>query len=67
MMKDFEEFKQGKQFGAQLWQQFWEGEFEKSLAMTTKRAGEVQEDYDQIFRNEMYVTELLMNIMAYYE
>lgn len=67
MMKDFEEFTQGKTLDAQLWGQFWEGEFQKSLAVTTKRAGEVQEDYNQIFRNEMYVTELLMNIMSYYE
>jgi len=65
LLKDFEQYR--NDLTVESWTKFCQEQFDKSLPITNKRAAEGNEDFDEIFRNEFYVSEILMNIMTYYD
>ena len=65
LLKDYEQYR--NDLTVESWKKFWQEQFDKSLPITNKRAAEGNEDFDEIFRNEFYVSEILMNIMTYYD
>lgn len=48
------------------WNEFWHRMVYHSIETIAKRATEAKEDYVLIYRNEVYLAEVLMNIMTMY-
>jgi len=46
------------------WPDFWQRMFFESMEATGRRSGE--QDFRKIFTNDVYVVEILMNLMFYY-
>ena len=46
------------------WLQFWKRMFFESMEATSHRNG--NQDFHRIFSNDVYVVEILMNLMLYY-
>lgn len=67
MVKDFEDHVKDDELTPKMWQQFWTDQFEKSLTITTKRLEDGGfEDHEEVFGNELFTAELMMNIMTHY-
>ena len=65
-MADFKEMINREPLKPESWAKFWEETFEKSLAVTKKRIADGQENFKLIYRNEVYVAEVLMNMITTY-
>lgn len=65
-MADLKEMIDRQPLTVESWMAFWEDIFAKSLDVTKKREAAGQEDFVLIFRNEVYVAEVLMNMVTSY-
>lgn len=63
MVNDFKETMDRELLTAESWTSFMEKELEKSLVATKKRE---LENFVLIYRNEVYVYEVLMNMITSY-
>ena len=63
MLDDFKATTEREALTAESWTSFLEKQLEKSLVATKKRE---QENFVLIYRNEVYVAEVLMNMITSY-
>lgn len=66
MMADFKEMIDQEPLSPESWARFWEETFQKSLDITKKRHATGQENFELIYRNEVYMAEVLMNMITSY-
>ncbi len=66
MLDDFNEMKNRELLTPESWTAFLEDVFQKSLATTNKRVADGQENFVLIYRNEVYLAEVLMNMITTY-
>ena len=62
MVEDFKKDVEREPLSVKSWTVFWERVVDES----TKQEPPFKEDFDLIFRNEVYVAETLMNVMTSY-
>ena len=65
-MAEFKKVVEDESLSVKSWTSFWQRALEDSIKVTTEREAQGKEDFDLIFRNEIYVTETLMNVMTSY-
>lgn len=66
MMADFKALMNREPLTMKSWTVFLEEMFFKSLAATNKRHAGGQENFELIYRNEIYLAEVLMNMITSY-
>ena len=66
MLEDFKKVVDDEPLSVKNWTSFWQRVSEDSIKVTTEREAQGKEDFDLIFRNDVYVTETLMNVMTSY-
>lgn len=66
LVAEFKKVVEDESLSVKSWTSFWQRALEDSIKVTTEREAQGKEDFDLIFRNEIYVTETLMNVMTSY-
>lgn len=66
MHDEFKASIQSEPLTPESWASFWENMYQKSLAATNKRLAEGLENFVLIYRNEIYMYEVLMNMITSY-
>ena len=66
-MDDFNAMRNREPLTPESWATFMEDVLQKSVATTNKRLAGGQEDFVLIYRNEVYLYEVLMNMITSYD
>lgn len=66
-MDDFNAMRNREPLTPENWATFMEDVLQKSVATTNKRLAGGQEDFVLIYRNEVYLYEVLMNMITSYD